>query len=157
MHWKWSKSKADSRRIFGRQIKSYIEVIPDFLWIFLPSQNWNFVIVDNERDRTQIYLLYSFNQVCVLVQTIFNLGQSEASSEKRQRQADHCCVGYHPRNKHWPVSLNDDDDVVSYPTRWSLLFVFGFLWWSSIFQHPGNREIWYSNVLMMMAQVYLVI
>ena len=59
---------------------------------------------------------------CVLAQTIFSLGQSEANSEKRQKQADHCCVGYHPRNKHWPVSLNDDekdadDDVVSFPTR----------------------------------------
>ena len=31
--------------------------------------------------------------------------------------------------------------TVSYPSRWSLSFIFGFLWWSSILHHPGNREI----------------
>ena len=40
-----------------------------------------------------------------------------------------------------PIIFQSTTLLVSYPTRWSLFFIFGFLWWSSIFQHPGNREI----------------
>ena len=39
--------------------------------------------------------------------------------------------------------------IVSYPSSWSLLSLFGFLWWASIFHHPGNRYS-KSNVLPVM-------
>ena len=31
--------------------------------------------------------------------------------------------------------------LVNCPTRWSLSLIFGFLWWSSIFLYPDNKEI----------------
>ena len=31
-------------------------------------------------------------------------------------------------------------ELVSYPTRWSLLFVFGFLWWSSIYISASQQQ-----------------
>ena len=34
----------------------------------------------------------------------------------------------------WVLNRRGGWVVVSYPTRWSLLFVFGFLWWSSSWQ-----------------------
>ena len=36
-------------------------------------------------------------------------------------------------------------DLVKRPTRWSLLFIFGFLYWSSIFPIPDTKK--YSTVL----------
>ena len=55
-------------------------------------------------------------------------------------------MGYHPRNKHWPVSLNDDekvadDDVVLVSQLDDLCYLYLGFCDDHLFQHPGNREI----------------
>ena len=39
--------------------------------------------------------------------------------------------------------------IVKCPTRWSLLFIFGYLYWSSMFHIPDNKEVYYSAMLIL--------
>ena len=52
-----------------------------------------------------------------------------------------CSPVLHCNHLHWLCTALVYMHWVNCPTWWSLLFIFGFLCWSSIFQIPDNREI----------------
>ena len=71
------------------------------------------MIFGNEKatgHKYSINIYFESYQVCVFDSNYFQLCQSDANSEKKQSRADHAMGSYHQRNKHWPVSLNNDEN-----------------------------------------------
>ena len=128
------------------------------VWCDVPGDELTGMLVELHDTGTRVpFLELGIDIIIILASTSFYQPPTPPQTDSNKRipivNTDHVLTqGWHNRRpldashlvRGWASSRRPSgctgseippaNKIVSYPSRWSLLFIFGFLWWSSTFQ-----------------------